>query len=105
MKKINIGVIGAGWIGGIHSECYKGVEPTFNLKPGTINLYTIADIDEELAKDAANRYGYEKFTTDWKEVFEDEKVDLIDICVSNFLHYEIAMLTAQHKKTTYVKSH
>ena len=101
MKKINIGLIGAGWIGGVHSECYKRVEPTFNLKPGTINLYTIADIDEELAKDTANRYGYEKLTTDWKEVVEDEKVDLIDICVSNFLHYEIAMSAAQHKKNIF----
>lgn len=98
MKKINIGLIGAGWIGGVHSECYKRIESMFGLKQGTINLYMVADIDEKIATDAFNRYGFEKVTNNWKDVITDENINAVDICVGNSLHYDIAMMAAKYGK-------
>ncbi|MHB8277778.1 MAG: Gfo/Idh/MocA family protein [Candidatus Humimicrobiaceae bacterium] len=101
MEKINIGLIGAGWIGGVHCECYKRIEAMFGLKRGTINLYMVADIDEKIANDAFDRYGFEKVTNNWKDVITDENINAVDICVGNSMHYEIAMMAAKYGKNIF----
>jgi predicted dehydrogenase len=97
-RKINIGLIGAGWIGGVHSECYKRIEPMFGLQPGTIKLYTVADILEDNAAKFTRRYGYDRYTSDWKKLVNDPEVNLVDICVDNRLHHEIVMQAASRGK-------
>jgi len=47
----------------------------------------IAGIVEDLAADAAARFGYEKYTTSWKDVIDDPDVDLVDIVVPNDWHH------------------
>ncbi|MDO4343347.1 MAG: Gfo/Idh/MocA family oxidoreductase [Eubacteriales bacterium] len=88
MKTINIAVIGAGWIGDIHCECYTRVIPM--IREAKIHLHTVADIYEPNAVKAKNKYGFERHVTDWREAVLNPEIDLIDICVDNKFHREIA---------------
>ncbi|WP_338063886.1 Gfo/Idh/MocA family oxidoreductase [Actinomyces ruminis] len=42
------------------------------------------------AQDAAERYGYEKAVTDWRDIADDPNIDIVSIVVGNALHREIA---------------
>lgn len=95
-KVINIAVIGVGWIGEVHSECYKRLE---DYIPGIkINLHAVVDISEDRVKEIAKRYKFKKWDTNWKNVIKDKEIDIVDICTSNQFHKEIAIAAAKEGK-------
>jgi len=97
MKRLNIAVIGAaGWIGGVHSECYNRL--ITSLSGVNVNLHTAVDIFEEPLKKAATRYGYDNWTTDFNDVINNEEIDVIDICCNNDFHKEITIKAAKKGK-------
>ena len=96
MKELHIAVIGVGWIGRIHSECYLRISQF--LSDVNIILDTVVDIIEDSAIDAKNRYGFLKYTTKWEETIKDDKIDIIDICVDNMYHNQIALEAAANGK-------
>ena len=97
-KSINVGIIGAGWMGKVHSEGYRRIPISFDLGGAEVHLRYAADVEAPLAKDLAGRYGYEKWTADWREVVRDKAVNLVDVCVPNFLHKEIVIEAARAGK-------
>jgi len=96
MKILNVAVIGVGWIGRIHCECYRRLEPLF--KDIRVVLHTVVDIVENAAKDAKLSYGFLNHTTDWKDVINNREIDIIDICVDNMFHKDIALAAAKAGK-------
>jgi len=97
-KKINIGLIGYGFMGRTHSNAYCKVNHFFDL-PYEPALHVVCGLEEDKAKAFADQWGYQSYTTDWRKVIEDDKVDLVDICVPNNVHAEIAMAAAKAGKT------
>jgi len=61
-------------------------------------LKKVCGLEEDQAKAFAQKWGYEAYTTNWKEVVEDEKIDVVDICVPNNVHAEIAIACAKAGK-------
>lgn len=98
MKKFNIAMIGAGFMGKAHSLSYAGMPMFFWPAPGIPYRKTIVDVTEELAKEAAQRFGYENYTSDWRKVVEDPSIDIIDIVTPNDSHAEIAIAAAKAGK-------
>ncbi|QAV26190.1 dehydrogenase [Neobacillus thermocopriae] len=98
MKKFNIAMIGAGFMGKAHSLSYAGMPMFFWPAPGIPYRKTIVDVTEELAKEAAQRFGYENYTSDWRKVIEDPSIDIIDIVTPNDSHAEIAIAAAKAGK-------
>lgn len=92
MKTVKIGLIGANWMGSFHSvgmtnvrQAYTDVMPVFEI---------VADVNEQAAKRAAERFGYQKVTTDWHDVINDPAVELVIIATPNFTHAEITIAAA-----------
>lgn len=100
MKKINIGLIGAGFMGRIHATAYRNVSSVFGQDIVPV-LDIVADVEEENAKALAQRFGFQRWTTDWREVTKDPSIDLIDITTPNSSHCPIAMDAARHGKHVY----
>lgn len=98
MKKLNIGLIGAGFMGKAHSMAYATMPMFFWPAPAIPVRKVVADISEESAKDAAARFGFEKYTSDWKKVIEDPEIDIVDISTPNDSHAEIALAAAEAGK-------
>ncbi|NLH18059.1 MAG: Gfo/Idh/MocA family oxidoreductase [Phycisphaerae bacterium] len=96
-KKLNIGLIGFGFMGRTHSNAYRKVTNFFDI-PYEPVLQTICGLEEDKSKAFADRWGYKTWTTDWHKVVEDKNVDVIDICVPNNVHAEIAIAAAKAGK-------
>lgn len=96
MKRINIAVIGVGWIGNIHCECYTRVKPM--LTCCELNLHTVVDVVEPAVRQAMGKYGFSAWATDWHTVTENPEIDVIDVCVDNKWHKDIVISAINNGK-------
>ena len=96
-KPLNVGIIGYGFMGRTHSNAYRKVRNFFDV-PYEPVLKTICGLEEKEAKAFADRWGFQSHATDWHKVIEDKKIDIVDICVPNNYHAEIAIAAAQAGK-------
>jgi predicted dehydrogenase len=97
-QTVGIGVIGMGWMGAVHSRSYRQVPDRFaelGIRP---RLVICADEVAERAREARERFGFEKHTTSWPEVVADPEVEVINIAAPNHLHCEIAVAAARAGK-------
>jgi len=97
-KKLNIGLIGYGFMGRTHSNAYHKVKNFFDV-PYEPVLQVVCGLEDKVAKAFAEQWGYKSHTTDWHKVVEDESIDVVEICVPNNLHAEIAIAAARAGKT------
>lgn len=98
MRQLNVAMIGGGFMGKAHSLAYAGMPMFFSPAPAIPYRKTVVDINDELAKAAADRYGFESYSSDWRKVVEDPSVDVIDIVTPNNSHAEIAIAAAKAGK-------
>ncbi len=98
MEYLKVGLIGGGFMAKAHSLAWATVPMFFWPVPVLPVRKMIADITEDKAKEAALRYGYEEYTGDWKKLVDSPDIDIVDICVPNNLHCEMAIRAAQAKK-------
>ena len=96
MKKLNVGLIGQKFMGRAHSNALAQVGHFFDLPLEPVR-HTIAGRDaEELAR-FAERWGWGRSTTRWRDLAEDPEIGLVDIGTPNHVHAEqaLALLEAQ----------
>jgi predicted dehydrogenase len=93
---IGVAVIGAGMAGRAHCAGYRSAPTLFDPPLPPIRHVSVVDADEGVAKDAATRYGYERHSTDWRELLDDPEVQVVSVVVANQLHRPIveALLAA-----------
>lgn len=96
-KKLNVGIIGYGFMGRTHSNAYRRVVNFFDV-PYEPVLQVICGLEADKAKAFADQWGYKSHTTDWHKVIEDKTIDVVDICVPNNVHAEIAIAAAKAGK-------
>src|SRR5580765_5029503 len=97
MKKLNIGMIGYGFMGRTHSNAFSQVNHFFDV-PFRPVLKAICARDGAKAKAFAEQWGYESTETDWRNVVESKDIDLSDIDSPNDTHLEIAIAAASAGK-------
>lgn len=81
---LKIGLVGAGFMGGMHSACYQ------SLLDSGVKICAVADVDIEKAKAVAAKFGAEVYKTG-NELIENADVDVVDICLPTYLHTEHAI--------------
>ena len=94
VKTLNVGLVGAGFMGKAHSLAYAAMPMFFWPPPALLVRKAIADITEEGAAEAARRFGFETSTGDWRKLVEDPSIDIVDIATPNNMHCEIAVAAA-----------
>ena len=92
-EKLRIGLIGCGFMGRAHSNAYNRVANFFDL-PLVPELKAVCSRNPADTQKFAETWGYETFETDWRALVARADIDLIDICVPNNLHFEIATAAA-----------
>jgi myo-inositol 2-dehydrogenase/D-chiro-inositol 1-dehydrogenase len=97
MKKLNVGIVGYGFMGRAHSNAYRKVNHFFDLNFQPV-LKAACARNAENAKVFAEKWGYESVETDWRKLIAREDIDLIDICTPNNTHAEIAIAAAKAGK-------
>ncbi|MEI6646913.1 MAG: Gfo/Idh/MocA family oxidoreductase [bacterium] len=96
-KVLNVGMIGYGFMARTHSNAYRRVGNFFDLEVPPV-LKTVCGLVEAEAQAFAEKWGYESYTTDWRKVVADKDIDIIEICVPNNCHAEIAIAAAKAGK-------
>ncbi|HVP98139.1 MAG TPA: Gfo/Idh/MocA family oxidoreductase, partial [Roseiarcus sp.] len=96
-KKLNVGMIGYGFMGRTHSNAFGKVNKFFNLGREPI-LKAVCGRDGAKAKAFADNWGYDEIETDWRKLVARPDIDLIDIASPNDTHAEIAIAAAEAGK-------
>lgn len=97
-RRVNVGLIGAGFMGKAHSMAYATMPMFFWPPPAVPHRRILAELDPVVAREAATRFGFDESTADWRALVESDDIDLIDIAVPNDAHAEIAIAAAQAGK-------
>jgi predicted dehydrogenase len=92
-KELRVGMIGYGFMGRAHSNAYKQVGQFFPSSHRVVLKAACARNADQI-KAFAQQWGYESTETDWRKLVERKDIDVVDICVPNNLHREIALAAA-----------
>ncbi len=96
--EIGVGMLGYAFMGKAHSNAYKKL-PYMMYPPVAIpRLVAICGRNEAPVKEAALRYGYEGYYTDWRQMLKDDRIQLFDNGGPNDAHAEPCIAAAQAGK-------
>ena len=98
-KPLNIAMLGCGFMGRAHSNAYGQVNHFFSREHQPVLKACYGreeDIDK--LKDFQAKWGYESLETDWEKCIARDDIDVIDICVPNFMHKDCVIAAAQAGK-------
>ena len=91
---LNVGIIGCGFMGTMHANCYK------NLKG--VRLAAVADLAAEKAQALAEGTDAVIFT-EGKDLIAQADLDIIDICLPTYMHAEFALLAMDKVKYVFIE--
>jgi len=98
IESIGVGMLGYAFMGKAHSNGYKKLSYMAWPPPLEPRLVSIAGRDEQAVAEAARRYGFERYVTDWRELVADPEVGLFDNGGPNNLHAEPTVAAAEAGK-------
>jgi predicted dehydrogenase len=91
-------MLGYAFMGKAHSNAFKKIAYITWPPPLTPRLVGIAGRNEDAVGEAAQRYGYDYATTDWRELVADDRIGLFDNGGPNALHGEPTIAAAEAGK-------
>ena len=97
MKKMNVAIIGAKFMGRAHSSAWSRVHRFFDVPIEPVMKVVCGRPNEELQK-FAETWGWESISHDWKETVNRPDIDIVDIVTPTFLHHEVAIEAAKAGK-------
>src|ERR1700756_4159958 len=86
MEEIGVGMLGYAFMGKAHSNAFRKIGYMTWPPPLVPKLISIAGRNEEAVRGAAERYGYERWTTDWHDLVADPEIGLFDNGGPNAVH-------------------
>jgi len=96
-KLLNVGMIGSGFIGKVHSNAFRQVGHFFDT-PYDVRCKVICGRNRAKLEQAASQWGWTEIETDWEKVVARKDIDAVDIAVPNALHAPIAIAAANAGK-------
>jgi predicted dehydrogenase len=100
MSELNIGMVGYKFMGKAHSNAYRAL-PMFFPERRKPTMKVICGRHSEAVEQAGKQFGWEEYTTDWKELVSRNDIDIIDINAPSNVHKEIAIAAAEAGKHIY----
>src|SRR5919112_575509 len=98
VRTIGVCMLGYAFMGKAHSNAYKTLAYMTWPPPLLPQLVAIAGRNEEAVAEAARRYGFSEYVTDWHALVSDERVQLFDNSGPNNLHAEPTIAAAEAGK-------
>ncbi|WP_102960318.1 Gfo/Idh/MocA family protein [Mangrovicella endophytica] len=100
MKEVRVAVIGAsGWMGKVHTMAYLTFAHFFGTGGATARVAVLVDRNPGAAGELERKVPGARVVQDWRQAVNDPEVDLVDICLPDNLHYEVAkaaLLAGKH---------
>lgn len=90
MNKVKMAIVGAGIWGENHARIY-------NAHPFA-EVVALCDMNLEKAREVAHRVNIPQVYSDYNEMFEKSGCDAVAVVTPDFLHADVAVAAAEHKK-------
>lgn len=91
MKKMNVGIIGAGRIGRVHAQSISYHIPNATIK-------AVSDVRLDGVEEWAKSLGIENVYSDYHKILEDKDIDAVLVCSSTDTHAQISIEAAEAGK-------
>ena len=98
IPEVGIGMLGYAFMGKAHSNALKQMPHIFWPPPARPRLVKICGRNEEAVKEEANRYGYEEYCTDWRDLINDDRIDIMINGTPPDVHPETCIAAAKAGK-------
>ncbi len=98
VPEVGVGMLGYAFMGKAHSHAMLTIPHMMYPPPAIPKLAAIAGRNEAAVKEAAKRYGYQRYYTDWREMLKDDSVQLFDNGGPNDAHAEPSIAAAKAGK-------
>ena len=102
METLEVGIIGAGWMGHVHARAYQRLAqhwPDLAVRP---QLVAVADSSAPAAEAFARAHGGTAYS-DWHELLADPDIAAVSVTAPNFLHREIGVAVAEAGKHLWIE--
>ncbi len=94
---LNVALIGQRFMGRAHSNAWSQAGKFFELELQP-RLHTVAGRDAAGLAAFAARWGWSKWSTDWRSIASDAEVGLVDVSTPNDVHLEPALAMLEARK-------
>jgi predicted dehydrogenase len=92
--EIGVGMVGYGFMGKAHSNAFLKFPSMFWPPVARVPLVAICGRTEPAVAEAARRYGYAGYYTDWRDLVVDERIALVDNVAWHRAHAEPCIAAA-----------
>lgn len=93
---LKIGLVGAGFMGGMHAACYKA------MSGKDLTISAVADLEKSKAASVSDQFGSKIYKTG-EELIEKADVDIIDICLPTYLHTAHAVKAMEKGRAVFIE--
>src|SRR3712207_4354903 len=91
MQKLGVGVIGCGGISTAHLWAYRELADE-------CDVIAVCDTNEEAARQRAADYQALEVYTDYRRLLQDERIQVVSVCLPHFLHAPVSIAAARAGK-------
>ena len=98
IPEVGVGMLGYAFMGKAHTNAYKKIPYMMYPPPAIPKLVAICGLEEDVAAEAARRYGYQSYFTDWKKMLKNDDIQLFDNGGPNNIHAEPSIAAARAGK-------
>ncbi len=98
VPEIGVGMLGYAFMGKAHSHAMINIPHMMYPPPAIPKLVAIAGRNEAAVQEAAKRYGYQRYYTDWKDLIKDDEIQLFDNGGPNDAHAAPSIAAAKAGK-------
>lgn len=96
-KTLNVALIGTKFMGKAHSNAFLQAPRFFNMPVKPV-MKVLVGSDPAGTQAAASQFGWEEWSTDWKEVVNRPDIDIVDISSPGYWHAAMAIEAAKAGK-------
>ncbi len=96
--EVGVGMLGYAFMGKAHSHAMLNIAHMMYPPPAVPKLVGIAGRDEQAVAEAARRYGYDGYYTDWRAMLDNDDIQLFDNGGPNDTHADPCILAAERGK-------
>jgi predicted dehydrogenase len=90
-KKVKVGIVGSKFAADFHADSYS--------RNPIVSIEAVAAIDN--LEPFAQKWNIPRTYSDYKEMLEKEELDIVSVCVPNFLHHDIVLACAKSRKNVF----
>ncbi len=98
VPRVGVGMLGYAFMGKAHSNAMRTIPYMLAPPPAIPDMVAICGRNESAVQAAAARFGYARAYTDWRELVDDDRVQLFDNGGPNNLHAEPCIAAARAGK-------